>query len=405
MMKKWVQKDIRKITIALVLMVSVVGISITSMALDEEAINIDVIQGSVNSKEVSINTKIPGRVVEFFVAEGETVNAGDPLVKISSGEIEAKKLQLEAQIQQAEAGRDASEAVVTMAEANYKLAMERVEQAKAGVSASESQRDMASAVNDKAINGARTQQVIQAESAYTLWASTYDRALVLYEGGAISLQKLEEIRTQKQVAAETLSMAKEGAREEDKAAAAAQLDLSKAGIAASEATLNQAIEGANIAMAQITQAQAGLLASQALLAQAEAGLLEVEVYLNDTMILAPISGTVTSLNSDEGELVSTGTSIGTISNMDECWVTVNLDEVELAGITEGQKVNVNLLAYEGQIFEGTIVTINQQPDFAIKKASNENGNFDLVSYGVKIKLDNQSNYVLPGMTAVVDFDL
>jgi HlyD family secretion protein len=264
---------------------------------------------------------------------------------------------------------------------------------------------MADAVNTKAINGARSQEIVQAQAAFDLYDATYERAKVLLEGGAISQQKFDEIETQRNVVEQTLSMAIEGARTEDKAAAYAQLALSQSGVTASEAVYNQAMEASNIAFSQITQANAGLVAAQGVLAQATAGLAEVNVYLNDTLLTAPIDGTVTSLNSDEGELVSTGTSIGTICNLDTCWITVNLDEDKLIGIVEGSTVDVDLLAYEGQTFKGTVVTINKQPDFAIKKATSENGNFDIVSFGVKIMLENDEDVLRPGMTALVDFGI
>ncbi|MBP1926933.1 HlyD family secretion protein [Sedimentibacter acidaminivorans] len=401
--KNWVSKNIKKIVIALVVIVSALGITIGSTKIYGGNMESGIIQGIVSAKDVSVNTKIPGRIVEFYVEEGQQVKAGDPIVEISSEELQAKKAQLEAQIAQAQAGVDASQAVVDMAEGAYQVALERVEQAGAGVKASESQRDMASAVNEKAENGARTQEVAQAESAYNLWKSTYDRAVVLYDGGAISKQKLEEIKTQMDVSQQTLNMAKEGARTEDKKAASAQLSLAEAGILSSKSLLAQVNEASNIALAQVNQANAGLVAAQGKLDQAKAGLQEVEVYLKDTVIKSPIDGTVTTINSDEGELVSTGTSIGTVSNLENCWINVNLDEDKLGGIKEGQIVNVSLLAFKEKTFEGTIVTINKEPDFAVKKATNENGNFDIVSFGVKIVLNNLDESIRPGMTAVVDF--
>jgi len=403
-MKNWLSKHIQAVIIVTVLIIAIAGVSVSSMEAGAQKTSSASLQGSVNAKEISINTKVPGRIVKFYVEEGQEVKAGDPIVEISSDELQAKKQQLEAQIQQAQAGVDASKAVLEMAESNYNISLERVEQARAGVAASKSQRDMASAVNTKAENGARSQEVAQAESAYQLYASTYERAKVLYDGGALSLQKLEEIETQRDVAQKTMEMAKEGARSEDKAAAEAQLAMTQSGIDASQAVLNQALEASNAAFSQISQAKAGLTASQGLLDQAKAGLMEVEVYLDDTLLTAPMDGTITALNSDEGELVSTGTSIGTLTDLKNCWVTVNIDEDKIASITEGQKVDIGLLAYEGQSFEGTVVTINKQPDFAIKKATGENGNFDIVSFGVKIELNNEDNVLRPGMTAVVDFD-
>lgn len=401
--KEWFSKNIKGITIAAVVIVCALGITIGTTKIYGGSIESGSLQGIVSAKDVSINTKIPGRIVKFYVEEGQQVKSGDPIVEISSEEIQAKKLQLEAQVAQAQAGVDASQAALEMAEGAYQVAQERVKQAEAGVIASESQRNMAAAVNEKAENGARTQEVAQAESAYNLWKSTYERAVVLNEGGAISNQKLEEIKTQMNVAEQTLSMAKEGARTEDKKATSAQLSLAEAGILSSSSLLNQAGEASNIALAQISQAQAGLTASQGKLEQAKAGLQEVEVYLNDTVIKSPMDGTITSINSDEGELVSTGTSIGTVSNLDKCWVSINLDENKLEGVSEGQTVDVTLAAYKNKKYEGTIVTINKEPDFAVKKATNENGSFDIVSFGVKIELNNLDQSIRPGMTAIVNF--
>lgn len=402
--KNIITKHIRPIIIAFVIIVAFTGVTISATELNSDAPKLDISQGVVYAKDVSINTKIPGRIAKIFVEEGQEVKVGDPIVEISSDELQAKKMQLLAQIDQAKAGVEASQAVVEMAEGNYELALDRVEQAKAGVSASSSQKDMAQAMNQKAQNGARNQQVAQAESGFLFMDATYNRALILYESGAISKQKLEEIKTQRDVYEQTLDMAKEGARSEDIMAASAQVALAQAGVTSSNAVLNQAYEAANIALAQITQAQAGLLASQGKLDQANGGLLEVEVYINDAIIKSPIDGTITTLNSDEGELVSTGTSIGTISNLDTCWVSVNLDENKLAGVVEDQMVDVNLLAYPGQVFKGKVVTISKQPDFAVKKATSENGNFDIVSFGVKIQLENVEQQIRPGMTAMIDFN-
>lgn len=343
----WFGRNVNKLVIGVIIVVGAIAIISTSKGIQGESSQKDVFQGIVAAKDISINTKIPGRIEAVKVSEGQNVKTGDIILEISSDELQAKEQQL--------------------------LAV--VEQAKAGVEASTSQRDMAKAVSDMAENGARNQQVIQAESVYTLWSSTYDRAKVLYDGGAISLQKLEEIRTQKEVYAQTLDMAIEGARIEQKEAANAQLAM----------------------------AEAGLLAAKGQLEQAQAGLAEVRVYLEDTVIKAAIDGTVTCLNVDEGELVSTGMSLATVSNLETCWVTVNVDEDEISEIIEGQEVNVELLAFKDKEFIGKVATVNKQPDFAVKKSTEENGNFDIVSFGVKIEIENNDELFRPGMTALVDF--
>ena len=47
--------------------------------------------------------------------------------------------------------------------------------------------------------------------------------------------------------------------------------------------------------------------------------------------------------------------------------------------------------------------INEKPDFAVKRATNDNGEFDVLSYGVKVELTNMDKPLHPGMTAIVDF--
>ena len=48
--------------------------------------------------------------------------------------------------------------------------------------------------------------------------------------------------------------------------------------------------------------------------------------------------------------------------------------------------------------------INKKPDFAIKKASNENGDFDLITYGIKIEIENKDQKLRPGMTAFINIE-
>lgn len=390
-----------------------------------------VAQGVIETKEVNINSKVPGRVMTVYVEEGQEVKQGDPLIEISSDELQAKKQQAEAAVaqaqaglkaakelhEQAKAGVEASKGLRDQAGAGVKAAEAKVNEARAGVKASEKQFEAATAVKEKAENGARTQDVIKAQTAYDLMKASYERVAILAEKGAVSKQKLDEIKAQLDVAEQTLSMAKEGARIEDKAAATATSEQAAAGLEASKTRVNQAEAGLTAARAQLTQAMAGVDSSNALLLQAQAGveakeglvkqakgaLAEVNAYLNEVVIKAPMDGTVTTVNSKEGELVSTGTQMAIVSDLKGTWVQVNVKETDLAKVSEGQVAAVKVPAYKDKTFTGTISTINAQPNFAVKRATNENGDFDIVSFGVKIKLDNNDDLLRPGMSAYIQF--
>ncbi|MBB6217110.1 HlyD family secretion protein [Anaerosolibacter carboniphilus] len=304
-------------------------------------------QGIVEAKEVSINSKIPGKIMKLHVEEGQEVQAGDILVEISSDELKAKEAQAKALI----------------------------EAAQASLNAAQGQVDAANAQLQKAENGARVQEIAQAQAYCDLMQKTYDRVEKLFEKGAVSAQKKDEVATQLEVAKQQLSLAQEGARTEDKSGA--------------QALVAQALSMREAAKGKLEQAQAGLQ--------------EVQAYLKDTVIVSPISGTITIINADEGELVSSGMSIATVTDLNNTWVEVKIKETDLEKITVDQKVDVKLSSFPEKGFEGKVVRMNQKPDFATKRSTNDNGEFDILSYGVKIELDNKDKVLRPGMTAFVQF--
>lgn len=154
----------------------------------------DVIQGEIEVSEYRVSSKLPGRIVEICVTEGDFVHAGDTLAILDVPEVEAQK------------------------------------------NAAEATQDAAKAVSDMAANGARKEQI---QAAYQLWQQavaasgiaekTYNRMQNLFNEGVMSAQKRDEAfaaykATQAQVIAakSQYEMAKKGAREEERKAAADQ---------------------------------------------------------------------------------------------------------------------------------------------------------------------------------------
>jgi HlyD family secretion protein len=305
------------------------------------------IRGTVEAKEVDINTKIPGRLAKILVEEGQKVKAGQVLAVIESDELVAKKAQ-------AKALADAAKGQVDMAYAALKAAEATLEKAK---------------------NGARRQEIQEAQDYYDLTVKTYERVKDLYEHGAVPAQKLDEALTQMNIAKQKLDMAKEGARKEDIEAAQAVVEQARAAYEAAKDKYQQAI----------------------------AGVQEVDSYLKDTKVLSPINGTVTEIYCDEGELVSTGMPIATVTNLDDVWVRVNVSEKDLSKVKVGQEVVVRVIAYPEKSFKGRVKRISENPDFAVKRATNDNGSQDIMTFEVKVELLEGRELMRPGMTAFVRF--
>lgn len=162
----------------------------------------DTIQGQADATEIRISGKLPGRVAQIFVEEGQKVKTGDTLVKINSSLIDA-----------------------------------RLDQAQA-------MENAASATNARVDAGTRS-QIIQ--SAYDVWQQakaatgiarkTYDRMQNLFAKGVVSEQKRDEAKAAydaasagESAAKSQYELAKAGAQKEDKLAAEAMVNVAKGGV-------------------------------------------------------------------------------------------------------------------------------------------------------------------------------
>ncbi len=169
----------------------------------------DMIEGQVEGTTVRISGKLPGRVVEFFAEEGDTVHAGDTLVHIHSSLVDAQLTQAEAL------------------------------------------KEVAVAQNRKVDAGTRSQIIQaaydllqQANAAVTITEKTYRRMENLYKEGVMSEQKRDEAKAAydaavaaKGAAESQYSLAKAGAQKEDKESTAALVSAAGGGVAQVQAVL------------------------------------------------------------------------------------------------------------------------------------------------------------------------
>ena len=178
--------------IVVVFMVGIIGY----FTLEREA---EVIQGQVETSEYRVSSKVPGRIAELYVREGDQVKAGQILVRLDAPEVNAK-----------------------------------MEQARGA-------EDAAQALSDKARNGTRKEQIQgalqlwkQAQAAVAITEKTYKRMKNLFDEGVIPAQRLDEITAQRdaaiaqeRAACSQYQMAVNGAQREDKEAARAMVVRTK----------------------------------------------------------------------------------------------------------------------------------------------------------------------------------
>ena len=167
------------------------------------------IEGQVEGTTIRISGKLPGRVVEFYAHEGDTVHAGDTLAHIHSSIVEAK---------------------LGQAEAMHRAAQAQNKKIDAGT-------------RSQIINAAAN-LLLQAEAALTITEKTYNRMENLYREGVVSEQKRDEAKAAydaalaaRDAAANQLSLAKAGAQSEDKVSAEALANAAEGSVNEVEALL------------------------------------------------------------------------------------------------------------------------------------------------------------------------
>ena len=187
------------IIFAIVLLCVIAAVIITGISQPDR---VETIQGEAEMTDYRVSSKVPGRVKEIRVEEGDLVRKGDTLVVLEAPDIMAK-------LGQASAALEA-----------------------------------AKAIEEKANAGTRREQV---QGAYEMWQKalagldvaqkTYDRVLALYKDSVVTAQKHDEALAQlnaykatERAAKRQYDMAVNGAQAEDKAAARAQVSRAQGAV-------------------------------------------------------------------------------------------------------------------------------------------------------------------------------
>ena len=290
----------------------------------------DMIQGSVEVSEYRVSSKVPGRILEIRVKEGDYVKVGDTLAILDAPEVRAK-------MEQAQSAEHA-----------------------------------AAALELKAQNGARKEQIQgafqllqQAKAGLEIAEKSYKRVQRLFDEGVMSAQKRDEayaqykaMEAQCKAAQSQYDMAVNGARREDKLAAAAQVGRARGAVQ------------------------------------------EVNSYLGETVQTAQMEGEVSDVYPKVGELVGTGSPIMTIAMMDDMWGTFNVREDQLGDMKVGSEFTAFVPAFKKDI-KMRVYYLKDQGSYAVWKATKANGQYDLKTFEVKARPVEKLEGLRPGMSLII----
>ena len=326
MTKKEQHENVLLAVLAFTVVVAVVGLIGFFTLSDDD----DIIQGQIEVTEYRVSSKVPGRILELRVKEGDYVKVGDTLAIIDAPDVMAK-------MTQAQGAENAAAAMSEMAE-----------------------------------NGARKEQVRgayevlqQAKAGLEIAEKSYQRVQRLFDEGVMTAQKRDEafanykaMEAQVKAAQSQYDMVSNGARREERRAAAAQVERSRGAVA------------------------------------------EVGSYINETIQRAQVEGEISEVYPHMGELIGTGSPIMSISVLHDIWGTFNIREDQLGGMKVGDEITAYVPAFDKNV-RMKIYFIKDQGSYAVWKATKAKGQYDLKTFEVRAKPIDKLEGLRPGMSLVI----
>lgn len=142
------------------------------------------------------------------------------------------------------------------------------------------------------------------------------------------------------------------------------------------------------------------LAAAAQVNRAKGAVQEVSSYINETMQIAQKEGEVSDVFPKVGELIGTGSPIMNISILDDMWGTFNVREDQLNGMQVGSTITAFVPAFNKDI-EMKVYYIKDQGSYATWKATKANGQYDLKTFEVKARPIKPFEGLRPGMSLII----
>ncbi|HKF23908.1 MAG TPA: efflux RND transporter periplasmic adaptor subunit [Candidatus Angelobacter sp.] len=348
----------RKILMAIVLVVAAAAaIGARSFFKRDNAL---AASGTLEARNVSVGSKIGGRVTQVLVAEGDHVQKDQLLVAFDDAELYAALLQARGRYAQAK---------VTLAKMSRGNRPEEVAQARAmGASRSHAVAE-ATAAAERARADAANAEI------------EYRRYRQLSQDGVVSREQLDAAENRYKMAQAQAASAEHAVTvaESDSAAATAAQKLSESGFRTED----------------VAAARADLERADGELKQAEARYLEREVR-------APANAVVEVLDLRPGDLIPANSPVAKLLEADQLYVIVYVPQDQIGKVRIGQSADVKIDAFPNESFHAVVEQIRQEAEFLPRNVETKEEREHQV-VGVKLRVENQARKLRAGIHADVRF--
>lgn len=328
------------------------------------------IDGDVNP----VIPKASGYVKTIRFKDNQFVKEGDTLVVLDDADYRIRVAQAEAALQSAMASDRVSRSQVN-------VALATVQNSQAGVQTAKNQ--VATAQANVAAAQARARKANQDFERY----------------GRLLAEK-------------TVPQQQYDAMQAERDAAQAQLQAAQAQLQTAQSQVNAAGTQTGVTSSQSRATKGQISVAQAAIKQRQTDLDLANLQLSYTVVLAPASGVVSKRSVQVGQLVQAGQALCSIVSNSTLWVTANFKETQLNQMQPGQKVDIDVDAFDGEKLTGHVGSFAGATGakFTLLPPDNATGNYVKVVQRVPVRIDLDKNSPLyarlrPGMSVTVAVDL
>lgn len=353
------------------------------------------VSGRIEGYETDIGAKIGGRVDSILFREGDLVEKGALVAKLTDDDIQA-------QLRQMKARHDAARGIVEQRERNLEVMSWMIKQAE--LQLSQSREDVLAQIDQNEANVAQASaelaqaqaNLLEARSSRDLAAKRKVRFERLVGPGAVTKDEYDQAVTNHDTASAAVE-SKEAlvtAAQKKLRAAGALLDQAKA----TRYTPNIRNTQVLATRQQLAEAEHQLTSARAEQAACKAQIEEIDAQIGYLNLVSPITGVVTARPVEPGSVVVPGQTLLSLIDLDKLYLRGYVPEAKIGRVRVGEKAKVMLDSFPDKPFEGTVIEIDPVASFTPENIYFKDDRVKQV-FGIKIAISEPGRFAKPGMPA------
>lgn len=392
--------------------------------------------GFIEATQVNVAPELAGKVTEVLVEEGQSVRAGDPLLRLDPSLLTAQRAV-------AAAGVDSAKAALASAQTQWELALQSALTAQGSQQAKDWRLPTRDEFDQPTWYFSPYEQLTAAQTVLDGAQLSYDVAYNELQKTINDLNNADFLAAEKRLAearaaflvAESVRTAADSAADGSALRQAANdaydealdrltavqdeydalLDTQSAeDVANARANLVLALQRLDTAQARVASLQTGVTSpavvaatrardqAQAAVAQAEANLALLDTQIAKLTVTAPMDGVVLTRNVEVGEFVQPGATAFVLGQLSDLTITVFVPEDRFGEIQLGQSATVTVDSFPGVTFTATVIQISDKAEFTPRNVQTVEGRSSTV-FAIKLSISNTDGKLKIGMPADVEF--